>query len=451
MIAHEWTRRRLLKTAATFAGAGILQPVLPLVGAGKTAEAAYPEEVLDIDQYTKGRVKVGTIIDKNNADLIKDIAPEGLYYELKQGWTRIKIGKTNPDESALIPVPWTEATLRNKGRAVLDKTGNVWDRSPGTYWIGGDPFPEPKKALELIWDHGFSIRRYDDITITVTDEVIDPSGSQAHLSDAVAYKIQTHGRIYVDPKPSIDDYADNLFRQVFTTLSPFDVNGLSSLSIVFYDATKYPGLDLYIPTLKRTHSVPTTQRFDTLGPYGVEFVSDFDLQGDPILTWGWTVADRKPMLLPSAVNLGARAPAGSTSTDSFVFAPEPAVRFPTTTWELRPDVIFLDGQCHIPGCPYGKKRLFFDLISRRAQSADMWDKAGKLWRFAMFSWGMSGIKTGGYDVPDLTGIEFCDLQSGFHEHFHFYNKIEGIPFAVNSGYTIDQIASDAALQRASRR
>src|SRR5919109_5228571 len=80
-----WTRRDFLKKTGAWAGAGLLQPVLSLVGAGKTVEAAYPEEVLSIEKYTKGRVKPGMIITKDNVQIIKDIAPEGLVVELQRG------------------------------------------------------------------------------------------------------------------------------------------------------------------------------------------------------------------------------------------------------------------------------------------------------------------------------------------------------------------------------
>ena len=77
-----WTRRDFLKKAGAFMGAGLLQPVLSLIDAGKTVEAAYPEEVLSIEKYTKGKVKPGMIITKENVELIKDIASEGLVVEL---------------------------------------------------------------------------------------------------------------------------------------------------------------------------------------------------------------------------------------------------------------------------------------------------------------------------------------------------------------------------------
>ena len=69
MYKLEWTRRHFLKSAGVFAGAGLLQPVLPLIGAGKDIQAAYPEDVLSIEKYSKGAVKPGMVISKDNAGL----------------------------------------------------------------------------------------------------------------------------------------------------------------------------------------------------------------------------------------------------------------------------------------------------------------------------------------------------------------------------------------------
>src|SRR5437867_10726657 len=145
-----WTRRDFLKKTGVWVGAGLLQPVLSLIDAGKTVEAAYPEEVLSIEKYTKGKVKPGMVISKDNAELVKDLCPEGLYMELTRG-AQIRIAETTTTADALIPPYWVQATLRNKGQAVLDKNGQLWHKD-GKPWIGGDPFPEPKGGLEAVWN-----------------------------------------------------------------------------------------------------------------------------------------------------------------------------------------------------------------------------------------------------------------------------------------------------------
>jgi len=45
-----WSRRGFLKRSGVFFGAGLLQPLLSLIGAGKSIAAAYPDEVLSIEK-----------------------------------------------------------------------------------------------------------------------------------------------------------------------------------------------------------------------------------------------------------------------------------------------------------------------------------------------------------------------------------------------------------------
>jgi hypothetical protein len=113
------SRRDFLQKAGAWAGAGILQPVLGLVDSGKSVAAAYPEEILSIEKFTKGKIKPGMIVSKDNAELVKDISPEGLFLDLQRG-AQIKVAEAAMAADAIIAPYWVQATLRNRGKAILD-------------------------------------------------------------------------------------------------------------------------------------------------------------------------------------------------------------------------------------------------------------------------------------------------------------------------------------------
>ena len=447
MWKPEWTRRNFLKAAGTWAGAGLLQPVLPLIGAGKSIAAAYPEEVLSIEKYTKGRVKPGMIISKDNAEWVKDIAPEGLFVELQRG-RQIKIGETALRADAVEPGFWVQATLRNKGQAVLDKQGQLWTKD-GKPWIGGAPFPEPKNGLEAIWNYKFNPRRYDDVIGISKVASVDTHGKVLRRDGAMFMQIQTVGRLVVDPKPVLPKYKDEIHRTLFSATYPFDVYGLEVASTIPYDAAKLPDTDMYIPTLRRTRRVPSTQRFESVLPYSIYYTSDLDLQNDPVLTWSWKLAGRKPMLGPSPINRGARIQ-GATKED-FVF-PDSEEKFPRSTWELRPEVLLVDGVPNLPGANYSKKRMYIDGIYQRAQVADIWDAASTLWKFIVFFTGDTGVSdNAGGTAKDLTGLIFADLQRDYHNNVSVYNKEGDIEFKVNSNLKIEDWITPSAMLRRARR
>jgi hypothetical protein len=437
-----WTRRGFIKGVAAFAGAGMLQPVLPLIGDGKSIAAAYPEEVLSIEKYTKGKVKVGMIITSDNADLVKDIAPDGLYVELKRGG-RIKITETTLNPDAVNFHSWNVATVQNQGQAVLDKKGQLFHKNGGP-WIGGAPFPEPKTGIEAVWNFKFNPRRYDDLKVASTQTDVDSTGKNLRRSELIYMQIQCVGRLDVDPRPVDPLHKNELHRTSLMVNKPFDVYGLNVATTVYYDATKMPDTDLYVPTLKRTRRVPSTQRFESAAPYAVYFVSDLDIHNDPVLMWTWKLTGSKPMLGPSPLNIGGRFK--NPTKEDFVFPSlEPPLGFPPQSYELRPEMFLVDGVPNLPGAPYKMKRMYIDGIYQRAQMSDIWDLAGKLWKLNVYFTGDTGLRFKGYQVCDLTGMLVADLQKNYHSNITFYNEFGNMKFSVNSGFRIEDYMTQSAM------
>jgi len=443
MRHYQSSRRKFLQNTGAWAGAGLLQPVLSLVDAGKSLAAAYPDELLSIEKFTKGTIKPGAIISKDNAELVKDISPEGLYLELQRG-AEIKIAEATMAPDGIIAPYWVQATLRNRGKAILDKNGQLWTNG-GQPWIGGDPFPEPKSGIEAMWNHKSNLTRYDDVREIASEKNIDTHGDLVREGSAFVVAVQTVGRMVEDPKPIIPAYKDEHYRAVLTFLKPFDLYGLASLSTVYYDNTRLPDTDLYIPVLRRTRRVPSTQRFEPASPYSALFVSDLGLHNDPLLTWSWTLVGRKPMLAPSPSNKGHFA--SSVDRDAFSFI-ESNDKFPRSTWELRPEMLIVDG---VPPAisPYGKKRMYIDAIYHRAQTADIWDRAGRLWKFLLFILCDTGIPDNmGSTARELSGVMFVDLQKDHHSNYFPQPRIGDIAFKVNAGFKIeDWLTPNAILSR----
>ena len=150
---------------------------------------------------------------------------------------------------------WIDATLRNRGKAMLDGKGQLWTKD-GQPWIGGDPFPQARSGLEAMWNHKSNIARYDDVREVAVEKNIDSNGALLREGSAFVVAVYMTGRLAKEPKPVISAYKDENYRVVLTFLKPFDVYGLASLSTVFYDNTRLPDTDLYIPALRRTRRVP---------------------------------------------------------------------------------------------------------------------------------------------------------------------------------------------------
>ena len=118
-----YTRRHFLDTLARGAvGSGVLMPVWDAIAkGGGDISAAYPDEVLSIETYTKGQIKPGTVIDASNVDVVKDLLTSIHYQEIKQDGRVIDIVEGTNDVTRLAPKAFNEATDRNRGKGMLDK------------------------------------------------------------------------------------------------------------------------------------------------------------------------------------------------------------------------------------------------------------------------------------------------------------------------------------------
>ena len=139
---------------------------------------------------------------------------------------------------------------------------------------------------------------------------------------------------------------------------------------------------------------------------------------------------------------------GPNSAPAFV---ESNDKFPRSTWELRPEMLIVDG---IPPAdsPYGKKRMYIDAIYNRAQTADIWDRAGRLWKFLLFVLCDTGMPDNmGSTARELSGVMFVDLQKDCHSNYFPQPRIGDIGFKVNAGFSIeDWTTPNARLSRGRR-
>ena len=123
---HDYSRRFFMEqTAKGIATAGVLGPLWPLVANGQDIGKAYPDELMSIDAWSKGKIKTGDMITADNVDIVKELIDPVCYTEIKTMGRKIRIVPTTRDVTRLYPAEYLEATLRNKGKAKLDADNNV--------------------------------------------------------------------------------------------------------------------------------------------------------------------------------------------------------------------------------------------------------------------------------------------------------------------------------------
>ena len=255
-----YSRRKFLeKTSIGVLGAGVLSPVWEALAENGDFSASYPDELLSIEDYSKGALKVGDIIDSNNVDQVKDLLDGVRYTQIKQMGRKLELVSATTDIMKLSPVEYTQATLRNKGTARFDENGNVVVDG-GKPWMGGSPFPEPKNGAELYANITLTWGRHDVSFYPIKSYEQNKDGKIGYKYELGWIEFAPVGRVKLDPKPYWPGHEDKLrYQSVFFTV-PQDYKGASFLNIWHYDQRRFPDLYGYLPQFKRVRNFPTSQR-----------------------------------------------------------------------------------------------------------------------------------------------------------------------------------------------
>lgn len=373
-----YSRRIFLeKLVSGIVTAGVLGPLWPEIARSGEITKAYPEELLSIEAYTKGKVKVGDVITADNVEYVKDLLDPGVYIQVKEMGRRINIVETTTDVTKLYPHRYLEATLKNRGLAVLDEVGNVYTKD-GKPWIGGNPFPDAKTALEAYANLVLSWGRHDQSVYAVRDWDVEPDGEVAYVYDFVWAEQNTIGLLRNPDGPYWKGHEDKLRYQSVWFTYPDDVKGTAFVNTWYYDQRKFPDLYGYLPAFKRVRRFPTNQRFEPLVPGTQLFLSDAWAAGDPMLTWGnFKVMGIQPMLGSVSRNWAADDP----NWEMGVHGGPKGKTFWNDYKELVPEVIVIEAEpVSYPRAPVSKKRVYIDVRNMMYIAYTTYDRRGQLWK-----------------------------------------------------------------------
>ena len=216
----DFSRRKFLEnTAAGVLGAGVLCPVWKALAENGDFSASYPEELLSIENYTKGALKAGDTIDSSNVDLVQDLLDGVRYTQIKQLGRKLELVPVTTDIMKLSPVEYIEATLRHKGMAKFDSRGNVVVEG-GKPWVGGNPFPEPTSGIELFANVTLTWGRHDVSFYPVKSYEQSKDGRIGYKYELGWIEFAPVGRVKVEPIPYWPGHEDKLRYQSVFFASP---------------------------------------------------------------------------------------------------------------------------------------------------------------------------------------------------------------------------------------
>jgi hypothetical protein len=452
-----YSRRHFLESVSKGAlAAGVLTPLWPLIGNTAEIDKAYPDELLSIELYTKGKVKVGDVITADNVEYVKDLLDPIAFIQVSQMGRRINIVETTRDVTKMYPHEYLEATLRNSGQAVFDETGNVFTKD-GKRWIGGSPFPNPTSANQMMANSTLSWGRHDQSMYAVRDWDIGPSGKEEYQYDFVWAEMNTSGLVNDPARPYMegDIHQDKLRYQSVWFTHPNDSKGTSFLNTWYYDQTRFPDLMGYLPAFKRVRRFPTNQRFEPLVPGMSLFLSDAWAAGDPMLTWGNNkIIGRGPMLGAQSNNF----PGGNDNWEPGTHGGPKGNTFWDVSMELCPDVVVYESEpIGYPRAPLSKKRTWYDMRNGAYVAYVTYDRRGEIWKsfephYSQYSQDGVTVNDGDHPAWSWRSVHSHDIQTNRMSRFYQAKEVRGgFKSVYNTGEEMyDKFLTVQAMRRLGR-
>lgn len=445
------SRRQFLNQAGKhLLGAGLLSPAWQAFAQQGDTSAAYPLDLRSIEEYTRGRIKTGDVISAGNVELVRDLLDPVRYQQIAHQGRQLVLAPTTTDLSRLLPPAYVEATLRHAGQAVFDRAGNVMHRDGGP-WIGGNPFPQPTRPIEVFAAHTLSWGRHDASFYASREYDLDEHGAIQYQYSTGWAEMSPIGRISLDPRPAIPGEEDWLrYQSVFFT-EPADFKGMAYLNLWPYDQSKFPDLYGYIPSFKRLRRLPSNQRFEPLTPGSELYLSDAWAAGDPFLTWSnFTLVGRGPYLGAVSGGWSSENPNWEHGTHGG----KQGLSFWDTVVELVPEVLVIEAEpTRFPRAPVSKKRVWFDGRTLVPLAMLSFDRKGAPFRF--FDGAYARYDDAGGRVLDgqdpywsWTTVHAYNLQTGRTTRIEQVGSIgNGHSMRVNDPEIYPRYLTKSAIQR----
>ena len=351
-------------------------------------------------------VAPGTVINKANADQVKDLVSPGVMWCLQHGMTM----KVVPYQKIEWNPPYKEATEKNAGQVKLAADGRSIEGH-----VAGLPFPsidanDPQVALKIMFNYehrpfvtdDLDLRNFDADTGTVSERPLDVE--RHYILDHLRTLFYTD-RLYVDPKPVLLPNSENVRakQSLHPILEPFDLKGVGLTAVRYLDPDRQDDTWLYLPTLRRVRRLSSAQRSDAL--FGQD--TDVDSYGGyagQIAWFDWKFIGEKKILATF-----------HAETFPVQYCPEGGDFVYCDNWEMR-DVWVLEGTSKQAQYAYGKRVLFIDKETYYIPYTDIYDKAGELWKIWLNQFGFRNKVAPGYGetydsaMPFTHSISMVDMQ-----------------------------------------
>ena len=410
--------------AVLVASAAMIGP--PRAGAAD-GDVPWVKPVPTIEELTGGKIKTGGQISAENVDAVKDLLTESWYRNIRDGAV-LTINPTTPTKDLIMP-PMLKATLDNQGKAAVSSNGTVTSKD-GSAWIGGFPIIQPQTPIEVMANRLYQIT--DEVLDEYDNHWVNPAGETYKTIVGQVSQYSIDGRVCLNPMPIVPGFPGELYRSMIHDLDPYDVKGLSVLSVLYVDQDKLPDSWGYIPVLRRVQRFSSAQRYDSADGSDLR-AGDLGGFSDPLGLWTFTLIARKPMLS----NLSTTGPIPEKGKD----IPLIKGKYPAEAKAEVRDTWIIEGKPKDPGHIYSRKMLYVD-AGTYLSVGDFFDRQNNLWLGWHTHYVRADCPCGNFPRPTLFRLYNYQTSSG--SFYNLYRYDANIPKLLSiQDFTLKKISSQS--------
>jgi len=313
--------------------------------------------------------KPGDVIDASNIEQYKDYFPpyQVMYIKDGAGFIDPLVIKVRETEEYWPPDSFMAETKKNIGKFSIDAEGYI----AGDYKVGA-PFPDPKEpnlADKIMWNYYYRWRG-DDFYYPYPGwtYVGKRKGGAIGSSGGTNVYLYFHNRTAIDPKPVMSNRHNLFVAYTLNTLTGFS-KGMETLVWRYADVDKQDDMWTYIPTLRRTLRLVSSERANPINGTPATWDDWYCFDGK-VAEFTYKYMGEKTLL----ELMHQTTMAEGKYYDGF---PGPIVD--VDPWELwGTDVVEIKAKN--PRYPESRRILYILKNINYAHSAEIYDKTGNFWR-----------------------------------------------------------------------
>ncbi|MFO7962859.1 MAG: DUF1329 domain-containing protein [Desulfobacterales bacterium] len=315
--------------------------------------------------------KAGDVINSGNIEQYKDYFPMFMQRYIQDGWGFEEPVTIKVKEPVFIPFTkeYLEASKKNQETCKLTSDGLL----EGYSGVGA-PFLDPKEpnlALKCMWNQFYKNFPDDWLIPSSYLSITKRKGSnRVTITDSTYEQLMFSNRTMVEPMPELNNPKDLLYANKLNSLTPPNKD-MATLTWRYNEALKFDDMWTYVPTLRRTLRMVSSERANPIRgtPYTWDDIFGFDGK-IPLFTYKM-IGEQDVLNL-----LDQKTDADTLDRKNFPFHPilwkgEEFEVVPTYVIEIRPND---------PRYPQARKIIWLDKEKFGVLYAQMYDKNDKFWK-----------------------------------------------------------------------